>query len=59
MSLRGVADDEAISFSDKDCFAPLAKTWCPEFANFLLPNQGSRCFLSARFTPLLLPSVRD
>jgi hypothetical protein len=25
-SLRGTAGDEAISFSDRDCFAPLAMT---------------------------------
>jgi hypothetical protein len=31
--LRGAADDEAISFSDKDCFAPLAMTWYCEFAD--------------------------
>ena len=35
VSLRGAVGDEAISFTDKDCFAPLAMTSYPEFADTL------------------------
>jgi hypothetical protein len=38
MSLRGAAGDEAISFSGKDCFAPLAMTRSREFADALLAS---------------------
>ena len=35
MSLRGATGDEAISFSSKDCFAPLAMTQYTELADTL------------------------
>ena len=35
MSLRGAVGDEAISSMGKDCFAPLAMTWYPKFADTL------------------------
>jgi hypothetical protein len=60
MSLRGAVGDEAISFTDTDCFAPLAITPHAEFADTIYKEtfitQEQRYLLlaeSPRFHPAL------
>jgi hypothetical protein len=52
MSLRGAAGDEAISFSSKDCFAPLAMTRSSEFADTLLGDFLKRMSLGTQSSVL-------
>src|SRR5262249_43931561 len=52
MSLRGAAGDEAISFTDKDCFAPLAMTPDAAFAGTLF-NLANVITAAPRLTRIL------